>query len=106
MPTTSVDTMLELSLDRLGRLNVGAGATSDDSSSCAASQTLMQEQSVQASLIAQIQAEDRARMALMQEASFQASVIAQMQAENRALQAQVYEMRILAQSHAAAQGKM
>ena len=71
--------MLELSFERLGLLNVGAGTTSDASSSCAAaSQTLLQQESVQA------------------------SALVKMQAENRALQSQLYELQMQVQAHATA----
>ena len=61
----------------MGLLNVGAGDTSDASSSFAAGQTLQQQ------------------------VSDQASVIVQMQAENQVLHAQLYDLQLQAQAHAA-----
>ena len=71
MPTA--DAMLELSFERLG---FSAGSNSDASSLSAADQALLVLQ--------------------------QASVLLQLQAENRALQSQLQDMRMQAQAHATA----
>jgi hypothetical protein len=71
--------MLELSFERLGLLNVGgAGAPINASSSCAASQTLLQQ------------------------ATVQAATLVQLQAENRALQSELYKLQIQEQAHTVA----
>ena len=68
--------MVELSF-MLHLINAGAGATSEVSSSCTASHTLLQQQTVQA------------------------SAIVQMQAENQALQSQLYELKMQVQAQEA-----